>query len=172
MKRKTEWHRSEEQPWDCWLNGDMMVILIPWTNSTHHVEIKCHQCSHRMCLCVCDGIYSMHILLMHVACCLSLYASISSHLPTINELDAHCFDFVFTTSEYFSHLVSENRLACWIEISAYLVNIRTNRQTPTQTLVNKRSRTLGMYYCFLSTPMNFLHRLLRISYQIHFDFYG
>lgn len=126
-----------------------------------------------VCVCVWWNLFDAHFT---DACCLLplpiRFHLIPSHLPTINELDAHCFDFVFTTSEYFSHLVSENRLACWIEISAYLVNIRTNRQTPTQTLINKRSRTLGMYYCFLSTPMNFLHRLLRISYQIHFDFYG
>lgn len=142
--RHIEWHRRAEQPWDCWFNGGYDGDTCILYHEQHAHTSRRNKMSPMLASNVCDGIYSMHISLLPVA---SPY-TLPSHLPTINELDAYCFDFVFTTNAYFSRLVSENRLACWIEISAYLVNIRTNRHTPTQTLANKRSRILGMYTVF------------------------
>lgn len=73
---------------------------------------------------------SFNVYITGWCCCRCRCLSLASILPSINELCV-LFWFRFQNERVFSRLVSENRLTCWIEISAYLVSIRTNTHTHT-----------------------------------------
>lgn len=103
--------------------------------------------AHRMC----DGIYSMRISFLPMPLpTLPSHTYTHIYLPSMNSLCVlFWFHFISTMNAYFSRLVSENRLAYWMEISACLVSVHTNIYRRIDTYTRWRIYTILWLYIIL-----------------------